>query len=73
MSASTRSRSAWTLVALGLIAVFFLIGEHRLHVLGVLPYVLLLACPLLHMFSHRSHSGGDSHSAHRQSRGRDRS
>jgi hypothetical protein len=31
------------------IAVFFLWTEHRAHLLGALPYVLLLACPLMHL------------------------
>ena len=37
------------------IAAFFLITEHTAHVLGILPYVLLLACPLTHLFMHRGH------------------
>jgi hypothetical protein len=37
------------------IAAFFLFTEHTAHVLGVLPYVLLLACPLMHLFMHRGH------------------
>ncbi|HEY7492151.1 MAG TPA: DUF2933 domain-containing protein [Candidatus Tectomicrobia bacterium] len=53
----------WTpsgLVLLGFLAIaaFFLITEHRAHVLGVLPYVLLLLCPVLHLLMHRSHGGG---------------
>jgi hypothetical protein len=48
------------LVLLGFLAIaaFFLITEHRAHVLGVLPYVLLLLCPVLHLLMHRSHGGG---------------
>jgi hypothetical protein len=38
-----------------LITAFFLVGEHRAHFFGVLPYLLLLACPLLHWFMHRGH------------------
>jgi hypothetical protein len=59
------------LVAFGLIAAFFLLSEHRAHALGVLPYLLLLACPLLHMFSHGHHAGDGSHAAHKQRRGGD--
>lgn len=44
------------------IAVFFLITEHRAHVLGALPYVLLLLCPILHLLLHRSHGCG--HTGH---------
>ena len=39
------------------IALFFLLGEHRIHALGWLPLLLLLACPLLHMSMHGGHGG----------------
>ena len=55
------SRSGLVCVAFLLIAGFFVLTEHTAHVLGVLPYVLLLACPLLHLF-HRGHGGG--HGSH---------
>lgn len=47
----------WILVAFLAIAAFFLITEHTAHVLGALPYLILLACPLLHFFMHRGHGG----------------
>jgi hypothetical protein len=57
-----RSRSGLVLLAFLAIAGFFLVTEHTAHVLGVLPYLLLLACPLLH-FLHGGHgSGHDPHS-----------
>ena len=37
---------------------YFLAIEHRAHLLGALPYVLLLVCPLMHMFMHRGHGHG---------------
>jgi hypothetical protein len=38
------------------IAAFFLFTEHRAHVLGILPFLLLLACPLMHlMHGHGGH------------------
>jgi hypothetical protein len=46
------------------IAAFFLWEEHRAHLLGALPYVLLLACPLIHLFMHRGHGGHEGHEAH---------
>ena len=52
-----RSRSGLVLLAFLAIAGFFLVKEHTAHVLGVLPYLLVLACPLLH-FVHRGHGGG---------------
>ena len=39
------------------IAAYFLITEHRAHLFGILPYLLILACPLLHMFHHRHRDG----------------
>ncbi|MER9329893.1 DUF2933 domain-containing protein [Mesorhizobium sp. M0488] len=48
-----------------LIAAFFLLTEHRAHSLGALPFLLLLACPLLHVF-HRGHGGHGGHARHKQ-------
>lgn len=45
------------------IAAFFLLTEHRAHVFGYLPFLLLLACPLLHMFHHGGHGGHGGRSA----------
>jgi hypothetical protein len=36
---------------------FYLIAEHRAHLLGWLPWLLLAACPLLHVFMHGGHGG----------------
>ena len=47
--------------ALLAIAAFFLWTEHRAHVLGVLPYLIFLACPLIHLFMHRGHKGHGGH------------
>jgi hypothetical protein len=49
------------LVLVGFLAVaaFFLLTEHRAHLFGALPYVLLLLCLLLHFFGHgRGHRNG---------------
>jgi hypothetical protein len=47
------------------IAVFFLWTEHRAHVFGALPFVLLLLCPFIHRFMHRGAGGhGANHSGH---------
>ena len=43
------------------IAVFFLWEEHRAHFLGAVPYVLLLLCPLIHLFMHRGHEHHGDH------------
>lgn len=43
---------------------FLLFTEHRAHVLGFLPYALLLLCLLLHMFHHGGHGGHGGHGEH---------
>lgn len=37
------------------VALYFLIAEHRAHVVPFLPFLLLAACPLMHIFMHRGH------------------
>jgi hypothetical protein len=37
------------------VGAFFLWAEHRAHLYGLLPYVLLLACPVMHLFMHHGH------------------
>lgn len=59
------SRSTIVLIAFLAIGGFFLLTEHRAHVFGFLPYLLVLACPLMHLFHHGGHGG------HRHGHGRD--
>lgn len=56
----------WTLatVSFGMIAAFFVLREHWAHALGLAPYVLLLACPLMHLF----HGHGGHHPGRRDHR-----
>ena len=54
---------AWLGLCLFLaIAAFFLFEEHRAHILGAVPYALLLLCPIIHLFMHRGHN--DDRGAH---------
>lgn len=46
------------------VAGFYLITEHTAHTLGLLPYALILLCPIMHLFMHRSHGGHGDHSGH---------
>ena len=55
-----RSPLGFVLICFLAIAAFFLLLEHRAHLLGVLPYLLLAACPLLHVFGHRHGGHGKS-------------
>lgn len=61
-SSGNRHRTVSRLVFVGfiLIAAYFLFTEHRAHLIGILPFLLLAACPLLHLFHHRGHKHGDS-------------
>lgn len=52
-----RSRYAIGFLVIGAVAAYFLLSEHRAHFFGALPYLLLLACPLMHMFMHGGHGG----------------
>jgi len=51
--------SRWVFLGFVLIAGYFLLTEHRAHVVQFLPFVLLLACPLLHIFHGHGGHGGD--------------
>ena len=44
-----------TLVVFLGVAGFFLLTEHRAHVLGYLPFLIFLLCPLMHLFMHKGH------------------
>lgn len=64
----TQSRlgsSIWRMtmvICLFLFAIVFLLWtEHRAHLFGALPYLILLACPLMHLFMHRGHRHGGDH------------
>jgi hypothetical protein len=43
-----------------LVAAYFLWTEHRAHLIQALPWVLVLACPLMHFFHHGGHGSGHS-------------
>jgi hypothetical protein len=45
-----RSPAGLTLLVTVAVGAFYLLTEHTAHLLGALPYLLLLACPLMHMF-----------------------
>lgn len=55
-------RSKWVLMGFLVVAGFFLWTEHRAHLLGILPYLLFLACPLMHLFHHGHGHGHHGHS-----------
>lgn len=63
-----RSRYAIGLLVLGAVAMYFLLSEHRAHFFGALPFLLLLACPLMHVFMHHGHGGHGHHHGDRESK-----
>ena len=54
------SKIKWVCIGFFAVAAYFLILEHQAHLSGLLnylPYLLLLACPLMHIFMHGGHGG----------------
>ena len=45
------------LLMVALVGGFYLLREHWNHLAGNWVYLLLLACPLMHVFMHRGHHG----------------
>ena len=71
-----RSPAGLVMLAFLAIGTFFLLTEHTAHVFGILPWLLILACPLMHLFMHRAHGGHggasgapDEHAGHRPTGG----
>ena len=59
----TISRAKWVFIGFAAIAAYFLIAEHTAHLSEYLkywPFLLLLACPLMHLFMHGGHGGHGS-------------
>lgn len=63
MEKSNFWRSNNGIVALCIIAVigYFLLMEHRQHVFQALPFLILLLCPLMHIFMHHGHGDHKQH------------
>ncbi|SHF39987.1 Protein of unknown function [Modicisalibacter ilicicola DSM 19980] len=64
----------WLIVGIALAAVVFLLWEeHRVHLLGALPWVVLLAgCLLMHVFMHGGHGSHGSDDDHKATHKEDR-
>jgi hypothetical protein len=61
MAMSPKEREApryWRAILFGFLGIagFFLVTEHTAHLLGALPYLLILLCPLMHLVMHRGHA-----------------
>ncbi|HXG82054.1 MAG TPA: DUF2933 domain-containing protein [Sphingomicrobium sp.] len=55
----------WLLIPAVLGLALLLISDHRQHALDFLPFLILLACPLMHLFMHH---GSHARSHDRSSR-----
>ena len=53
-----KSRAFVVFLGFAAIALVLLWKEHSAHILGAIPYVFLLACPLMHIFMHGGHGHG---------------
>ncbi len=60
-----QSKTKWIFIGFLAIAAYFLITEHMAHLSGWLSaygiWLLLLACPLMHLFMHHDHGGHGEH------------
>lgn len=60
-----RSRTGLVLLGFLGVAAFYLATEHTAHLFSVMPFALLLLCPLMHLFMHGGHAENAGH-AHSQ-------
>jgi hypothetical protein len=69
-----KSKAKWVFIGFAVIAAYFLIAEHKAHLSGYLQYwplLLVLACPLLHIFMHGGHGGHGDHQRREKGDGRE--
>ena len=59
-----RSPTGVFMLIAGLVGLYYLLTEHLTHFAQAVPYLFLLACPLMHLFH------GHGHGAHRNVRER---
>tara|TARA_R110002049_G_scaffold189977_3_gene358594 strand:+ start:602 stop:889 length:288 start_codon:yes stop_codon:yes gene_type:complete len=55
-----RTPKGYSALALIAAVTYFLLMEHRTHLFYALPFLILLLCPMMHMFMHGGH-GDTSH------------
>lgn len=60
-AARDKARTGFTLLVLLAVGGAFVVAEHWTHALPYLPWLLILACPLMHLFMHRGHGGHGGH------------
>lgn len=57
---SRRSLSQILLIGAALTGGYVLWGQYRQQMIAYLPYLIVLLCPLMHIFMHRGHGGHGS-------------
>ena len=68
---SMNSKANIALIVFLLIGAYFLVAEHWAHLTGWFPYwpyLVLLACPLMHLFMHGGHGHGGHDASEASSR-----
>lgn len=65
---SRYTMTIWLVV--GVIGAALVLTGHGPHVVGYLPFLFLLACPLMHLFMRHHHHGADSPANHSTGAGR---
>lgn len=79
-SDSHQHHDSWLFSRTGIVTVcviailgFLIYTGHSVHLLGLLPYLFILACPLMHIFMHgghgHHHSGNDENKSESHSHG----
>ena len=48
----------WLVIPAVIGLALLLLSEHRQHILDFLPFLILLSCPLMHLFMHHGHGRG---------------
>lgn len=56
-----RSTMGVFMLVAGAVGVYYLLTEHLAHVTQAVPYLFLLACPLMHLFHGHGHHGRHGH------------
>lgn len=62
---STLNFNQLVLLLVIIVGGLFLWNEYRENLMGALPYLIILLCPLMHIFMHKGHGNKDNkHNTH---------
>ncbi len=50
-----KSKAGVACLVLSVVALFYLLSEHREHFFNAAPYLIFLLCPAMHLFMHHGH------------------